>query len=82
MKKQCEVCLTMRRRLIMYKDRYMCYRCYHKLTTRIPGHTKSKNIEDAQKEIRTVRSYENTNSHQVNVPSCYRGKKVRVIVVE
>lgn len=80
--------------IISYKKNWYCKKCYNFLTTTIPGnekrHKKCVPIEIAVQKVRNVltRAYIKKSNNRVvayymiSIPSCYEGKKVRVILAE
>jgi hypothetical protein len=71
----------------LYGNEFLCYHCYMKHFTVIPGIYPSNKIkiEDAINKIRIVRVHLNkkgTYQCSISVPSCYAGKKVKVVIIE
>jgi len=71
---------------VLYKGVRYCKMCYIRVTTMIGDYTsRVVKMEDAVKKVRNVNTYNTIEGHSrsiVSVPSCYIGKKVRVVVVE
>jgi len=67
-------------------NNWVCYYCYQKQFTKIPGQDKKcTSLDDAVKKIRKVRSYITKDGSircMIFVPSCFYGKKIMVKVVE
>jgi len=81
-KKRCEKCKKMYNKLIQFKGKLLCKKCFLSNSHIIPKRLIS--LEEAQKKERNVYLSILKNKYlrgQINVPSCYVGKKVKVVVV-
>jgi len=77
---------------VKYKGGVYCRICYAMVTGKLPivnfeseGGNNCFKLEDVEMNIRNVNSFFTKNNNircVVSVPSCYAGKRVRVIVVE
>lgn len=72
---------------VMYMGVLYCGMCYRRKTGIMGGidEKSREKIEDAEEKIRSVCSYKQKGgglSCTISVPSCYWGKRVRVIVVD
>lgn len=90
-KRLCEECKVLQRarHVIKIKGRTLCYRCRQKLgdiiTINVKRISEPVTREEAEKKIRLVTSSvskEGYLSCSISLPSCYEGKKVRVIIQE
>lgn len=87
-KKKCDECGKLSRTLYQKTGNFLCHKCYrkHEKVMNLPSIHLVESLEKAQNKIRKVYVYKNKKNQSlhcmISVPSCYDGKKVRVIVAE
>lgn len=82
--KKCMECNKNMRRIWNHKGMFLCSVCYRKKTNIMDSayHKGKISLEEAQEKVRTILSVNKSGNGQLSLPSCYAGKKVKVIVVE
>ena len=84
-KKPCSICGLKWRRLIVYHGKILCYKCYRKNSTWLPGRGKGKTLKQVLEKTHEVKGYLNKNNSIhccVNLPSIMVGRKIKIILDE